>query len=83
MISSITAAYSVQKCSKHFSHGNFNMQWKRKVILGTLPSIASECIKTLGYLLPQQIGWLFQFGSSYFFLVVYVTFSKGNEIYFK
>lgn len=83
MISSITTACSVQKCGKHFSHGNFNMQWKRKVISGPLPSIASQCIKTLGYLFPQQIDWLFQFGSSYFFLMIYVTFSKGNRIYFK
>ena len=55
------------------------------VLLLELPSIASQCrdsIKTLGYSFPQQIGWLFQFGASYFFLAVYIICPKGNRSYF-
>ena len=76
------------QCTKMWqplSPGNFNSQWKRKVLFLAPPSIASQCrdsIKTLGYSFPQQIGWSIQFGASYFFLVVYVIGPKEKRSYF-
>lgn len=76
---------AVHKNLADFSHDNFNIQQKRKVISSTLPSISSQCrdsSKTLGYLFPKQIDWSFQVEASYFFLVVYVIHPKGNRSYF-
>ena len=49
------------QCTKMWqplSPGNFNSQWKRKVLFLAPPSIASQCrdsIKTLGYSFPQHV----------------------------